>query len=403
MAFLSIFATAAWERGGSTLDSPHAAVAGPEPGDNALADVWPTPINVPGFRSASISANGAFVATVSAQQHIICVRHQNGRIVWSRPAPGVENADVSSDGKVLIAYAPLDPTRTGITIYQGAHGEAVNQFALDGAIWDVGISSDSLTATIATGAHTLYSFRLDGRPAGRKWSLDGIGDSLSISRDSKYIAAGTWDDSGVCIYDTTEIPDKQPPAAQAPVWRYPAAGASRKSVSNRLFEVQIAYNAPYVLGISYANFRHTNPTVYLWRLNGRLQWSAPMELGPDASSPKAFITGNGQYVALSYISTVSHGDQVLQQRHLIVLDRNGQQVFYLPGFLFSPTLIAASPDGSNVLISDGSNKLYTVSIDGRMSSPRAMPSPIQQTIASEDGHFILVYTADGNLNLMRLG
>ena len=412
VAVISVFATAAWERNGKVNRSIHTAAADPEPGDNILTDVWETPLPIPGFRSASISDNGAFIATVSTDRHIICVRHQNGRVIWRKPNPGVTNADISSDGKTLIAYSPLDPTPAGniITIYQGLHGESVSKFPLDGAIWNVQISSDSQTAIITTGGHTLYSLNLNGRPAGRRWSLPGIGNSISMTKDGRYIALGTWDQSGVYLYDAKPDPPVPPidepkpskgkskPPSEILIWPWTSS-----DTRNRLFEVQIARDAKYILGISYANFNRTNPKVYLWKFDRTPQWKEPLDLGADASSPTAVITANGRYVVLSYVSTVSHGDQVLETKHLIVYNRVGRQVLYLPGFLFSPTLVATSPDGSNVVISDGSSKLYTVSIDGRMSSPRALPAPIQQTIVSDDGHFVLIYTIDGNLNLMRLG
>lgn len=389
---LFVFALATWQHAGQSSNHIGEAMAGPGLDTVSLQNVWAHPLETPGYRSASMSGNGAFFATVTTDKNLISVRHQSGSLIWSRATPDITNAIVSSDGLVVIAFAALDPTRPGIRIYQGDKGQAFTEFTLDGAIWDVEISADSKTATVVTGAHTLYLIHLDGKPECQKWSLSGVGNSVAISHDSQYIAAGTWDDSGISLYDR----------AGDAIWSYPETERKRKAVLNRLFEAQIAADGRYILGISYGNVHHTDPTIYLWRLGNR---STPLwrkDLGPDTSSPKALITANGQYIALTYLTSISHGDDTIQERRLSILDHYGNEVCSLPGFLFAPNLVAGGADGSCIVVSDGQRALYTVSPDGRMSLGKTMNAPIRQTIASEDGRFVLVYSGDGNLNLLRL-
>jgi WD40 repeat protein len=399
----AVFALAAWQHAGHSPGNAGEAVAGPGLDTVSLHNVWLQPLEAPGYRSASMSGNGAFFATVTTEKNLISVRHQSGSLIWSRVTPDITNAIVSSDGKVVIAFAALDPTRPGIRIYQGDKGQTPTEFTLDGAIWDVEISADSKTATVVTGAHTLYLIHLDGKPECQKWTLSGAGNSVAISHDSQYIATGTWDECGVSVYDTTG----------KPVWSFvdtdnegkPNTGRTNKDgkpILNRLFEAQIAGNGRYVLGISYGNVHHSDPTIYLWRLGTGVPLWPPKDLGPDTSDPKAMITANGQYIALTYLTSVSHGDETIQERRLSILDHYGNEVCSLPGFLFAPNLVAGCADGSCIVVSDGQRALYTVSPDGRMSLGKTMTAPIRQTIASEDGRFVLVYTSDGNLNLLRL-
>jgi hypothetical protein len=389
---VSVFAAAAWQHIGPTPQGTRPAVAEPGEASDALQDVWSKPQPFPNLLSVSLSPNGAFFATVAGGKHQITIYHQNGRLIWTKPAPTVSSAIVSNDGETVIAFAPLDPTRTAIRIYRGQHGDAEYDSTLDGAVWDVDISSDSKTATVVTGGHSLYLFHLDDALKHDRWSLPGAGNSVAISRNDQYVVAGTWDTSGISVYDKTGKLQ----------WPFPEKAADQASVANRLFEAQIAHDAPVMLGISYANFHHSSPKVYFWSLRHPVNPLWTRDLGPDASYPKALIAANGQYVALSYLTSVSHGDQTLEERHLMVLDRFGDQVFYLPGFMFSPNLVATSADGATIVISDGHKSLYTVSINDRMSAPLVFASPIRQTVASQDGHYVLVYTIDGRMSLMRL-
>ena len=368
-----------------------------------LASVWSKPLSIAGFQSAAISANGKFIVAITRVPNVISVYQQDQRLVWSHSTEDIGSALISNDGKFVLAFTALDPLHPTIRVYSGPKGAEVTDFRLDGAVWDVDISNDGTLATVVTGTRSLYRIHLTSTPTldNERLVLAGIGNSVATSADGKYVAAGTWDESGVSISDgvsTWKCADHLP--------GQPAATSSNPVV-NRLFEAQIAYNDRYILGISYRNLRHSAPYVYLWSLgahgetHGSLLW-APRELGADTIFPKAMITANGQYIALTYLTSVVHNDRKLQERHLLVLDHYGNEVCSLPGFLLSPHLVAVSADGSSIIVHDGKRALYSVTPDGRMSLGRTMPSTIMQTIASEDGRFILVYTRDGNLNLYRI-
>jgi len=358
-----------------------------------VAQIWDTPLAVDGFRSASLSFDGAYFVVVSGRRSQITVHQQSGRTVWSRSVPGVNTAVVTADGQAVVAFAALDPTRAGVTILQGPKGQAVTAFSLDGAIWDVQTSADGKLAAVVTGNHSLYLFNLKGKPLGRRWAIDGAGNSVAISPDASYVVVGTWDESGVACYD---------PKGNT-VWSYRAEDDQHQTVVNRLFEAQIAQKSPVVLGVSYANARHTDATVYLWSSRGHGQPLWHYDLDANASEPKARITADGRAVVLTFVREIAHGDRRLQERRLVILDRLGETVRDIGGSLLKPNLVTVSADGSNIVISDGQNALYTVSADGHITPAMVLPGLIYQTIASDDGRLVLVYTSDGKLDMIKVG
>ena len=112
---------------------------------------------------------------------------------------------------------------------------------------------------------------------------------------------------------------------------------------------------------------------------------------------------NGEYVAVSYLRQIVRGNQSLSEHHLRLLDRDGNTLWERGGLLFSPTLIALSPDGSSILVSDGQRTLYALGQDGHILRSYPLPGLLRQTALSADGHVLLVYTGDGTLSLYRMG
>jgi hypothetical protein len=383
--------TAAVQRAGRFDDRSNSAQAQTPQSPAAFALAWDTPIEIDGFRSAAISADNSYFATVSSPKDTITLRHQSGAVVWKRSVPGMTNIDVAPNGRLVMAFAALDLTRPEIDIIQGAKGDRLSKYVLDGAIWDVNISNDGKTACVATGNHSLYKFSLTEHPSYRHWHTDGIGNSVAISKDSSAIIAGMWDESGVACYN----------ANGDTMWQYPKDEDQRKGVLNRLFEAQIEQGGRYVLGVSYANIRQGDATIYLWRKNGdgRPLWTR--DLGQNNYYPKAQVTANGNYVVVTYLHNITHGQQSAAERRLLVLDRVGDTVFEKGGLLFSPNLVTVSPDGSTVTVSDGQRVLYNVDSNGHISASKTMDHLIHQTIASENGRLVLVYTGDGSLTLLR--
>ena len=71
--------------------------------------------------------------------------------------------------------------------------------------------------------------------------------------------------------------------------------------------------------------------------------------------------------------------------------------------LFPPNLVALSPDGSRLIVSDGKHTLYALRHDGHILRRYPLPGSLRQTTVSADGRVLLVYTGNGTLSLFGLG
>ena len=145
-------------------------------------------------------------------------------------------------------------------------------------------------------------------------------------------------------------------------------------------------------------------TLYFWRSpgNGRPVWTRA--LGEDAFYPQAMISEDGGCVAVTYTRLITHGEQTLAERHLLVLDDVGNTLWEKGSLLFSPTLVSIAADGSRVTVSDGRNTLYDLNDEGRITVPYRFERHHPRHRRSQpDGRWLLVYTGDGLLNLMKLG
>ncbi|MGO8674221.1 MAG: hypothetical protein ACLQVD_23015 [Capsulimonadaceae bacterium] len=360
------------------------------------------------YVSASFSPDNSYIAVVtrgSDRSAWVSLMHTEtarkvgdvtyftpGHVVWPLNVPEATTAVVGPEGKVVLAYAALDPTRQGLTIMQREHRD-VFKYVLDGAIWDAAVSGDGTYAAVVTGGHSLYIFSLTGTPQYRRISLVGTGNSIKISSDGAFIASGTWDESGVSCFR----------AGGVPLWRYQAYTAQGRPAINRLFEAEIAHSSPYLLGVSYANIAQSSTRLYLWNRSssGQLLWSH--DLGPEDFAPRARISADGTRIAIAYRHKINHGDQSIDVGQLIMYDRSGRRLWggARGGLLMSPDLIAISPDGSIVTVDDGQSTLYNYDMDGRLSTGKVMGAAIENTVTSDDGSYVLVYTKDNKLTLVQ--
>ena len=315
--------------------------------------------------------------------------------------------DVSAAGSFVAAWSALDPAQPEFTVLRGEDGATLSHRTLDGAIWDAQISADGCYGGVVTGGKSLYLYTLSDQPyrPGKRekrihqWSLGGIGDSVAITSPpaGSYLVSGAWDDSSVACYTL----------GGKCLWQYPEAPAARHKLADRLFSAQLSGNGKYVLGLSFGNVRESDPILYLWRSDGggNPQWK--VELGDDAFYPSAQITGDGRYVAVTYLRQIVRGDQSLSEHRLRLLDRAGSTRWERGGLLFSPTLIALSPDlsphGGSIVVSDGQRTLYALGEDSHILASYPQPGLLRQTALSADGHVLLVYTGDGTLSLYRVG
>ena len=370
------------------------------PPGQPLTLLWRRP--VAGFRGAALSPQGELVALSSGAKGTVTLWHwrtQPNHPLWSHPATNASEVAVSAAGNSVLAWAALDPDQPEITILRGADGATLAHQSLGGAVWDAEISADGAYAGIVTGGKTLYLYTLSDQPyrSGDKriqhWPLPGIGTSVAFPTLGSFLVTGTWNDSSVACYT---------PRGTG-LWQYPEDGAGRHALAPRLFTAQISGNGRYVLGVSSGNVRGRDPALYLWRSDGGGSPLWKVDLGEDAFYPTAQITQSGDFVAVSYLRQIVRGSQSLSEHHLRLLDHAGNTVWERGGLLFPPKLVALSPDGSRLLVSDGKRTLYALRHDGHILRRYRLPGLLRQTSVSADGRVLLVYTGDGTLSLFGIG
>ncbi len=388
--------TGLWLRTGTT--HPAARVSSAPP----LTLLWSRP--VAGFRGAALSPQGELVALCSGTKGTITLWHwrtQPDQPLWTHAASNASNVAVGAAGASVLAWSALDPDQPEITILRGSDGATLAHQTLSGAVWDADISADGAYAGVVTGGKTLYLYGLSDQPYRderrdkriHSWALGGIGNSVAFPTLGSFLVTGTWNDSSVACYTPQGVC----------LWQYPENAAARHTLADRLFTAQLSGSGRYVLGLSTGNVRQSDPTLYLWRSDGGGNPLWKVDLGEDAFYPSVQITQSGSYIAVSYLRQIVRGNQSLSEHHLRLMDRAGNTLWERGDLLFSPTLVALSPDGSHLLASDGQRTLYALRQDGHILRRYPLPGSLRQTAVSADGRVLLVYTSDGTLSLYGLG
>ncbi len=364
--------------------------------------LWSRP--VAGFRGAALSPQGELVALSSGAKGTISLWHwrtQPDHPLWTHAASNASEVAVGAAGASVLAWAALDPDQPEITILRGADGATLAHQTLSGAVWDADISADGAYAGVVTGGKTLYLYGLSDQPYQderhdkriHSWALGGIGNSVAFPTLGSFLVTGTWNDSSVACYTPQGVC----------LWQYPEGAAARHALADRLFTAQLSGSGRYVLGLSYGNVRQSDPALYLWRSDGGGNPLWKVSLGEDAFYPSVQITQSGSEIAVSYLRQIVRGNQSLSEHHLRLMDRNGSTLWERGDLLFSPTLVALSPDGSHLVVSDGQRTLYALRQDGHILRRYPLPGFLRQTAVSADGRVLLVYTSDGTLSLYGLG
>lgn len=361
--------------------------------DDTFDQIWQK--SAPDYRASSLSPAGDYAAVVSGDAGRVTLYQISNRSVtpaWSEKIAGAGQAVVTAGARNVLTFTTWNPVKRQLNILKGSDGALLSTTTLDGAIWDVCVSPDGCFAGVVTGSHSLYLFTLGNQPVFHRWDLFGIGNSAAFTRNSLGIVAGTWDDSGVACYSR----------AGNAVWQFPEHDADRKALMDRLFEVHVADEGRYVLGLSYANIRQGDGTLYLFRTDGMGVPLWTRSLGPDTFYPRARITADGRFIAVTYLNLITRNSTSIQERRLIVLDDENNIVWQTGGLLFPPVLVALAPDGHRVTVSNGIKTLYHLNGQGHITASWTATGTIHDTQPSLDGNYLLTYTGDGTLTLLKL-
>jgi outer membrane protein assembly factor BamB len=249
-----------------------------------------------------------------------------------------------------------------------------------GSVWSGDVSPDGMRAVVTTGERYVYVYKPDpSRPSYNRWRLDGIGYRTAFTPNNRRVIIGTWQESALVCYDIHG----------AFQWR-------SKHETDRQYELCISADGRRILGILSGTQHDPGIEFALWDAGGKRLWNRSL----DGFDTRALISPKSQYVAISYASFLR--DEVME-RKVAVYGSDGELLWEKGGLFFSPYLVALSPTGSSVIVSDGERSLYNIDRRGKVLSKLALGGTIRKTVASEDGRTILLYCGDGWLYCMRVG
>ncbi len=319
-----------------------------------------------------------------------------GRTLWQAPPISGLNRVVAAPAGAVLAYSPPQPRPAVRDDFEPeGRRQKPRSCPVEGAVWNVALSRDGSKAVIGTGQRYVYVIPVAPggpqapQPAAR-WRTPGIPDSVALASAEPLALLGTWQDAGVSAF-----------ALDGTVrWRHDEPEPAR------LYSVCLSRDGSTAVGASAHGPRESDARLHVWdAATGRPLWTRDLE----GFHPRALITRRGQFVAVTYVRTLSYrtGDAV--ERKLVLFDRRGRRLWEKGGVYFSPELVALSSDGRRLTVTDGASTLYTLDAGGRiLSYLRLPPNPktgarpaIREAIATPDGEHLLVRRGDGQITLLK--
>jgi len=340
---------------------------------------WKTPANMP--VCLAMSAGGRFFGTVD-KDGTIRFYSRNGRQLWKQRVEGATDVLIARNGESLLVYSKLNPMRQAVYFFR-SDGRRLWRHEVDGSVWSGSVSPDGAYAAVTSGERYIYVYKPDPRhPRYRRWRLDGIGYRVIFSADSQRVMVGTSQESALVCYDVNGRFQ----------WRC-------RHSTDRQYELCASSDGRRILGVLPATQHDPGLEFCLWDSGGKRLWERSL----DSFDARALISPRSQYVAISYGSFLSHEGSGIIERKVAVYRCDGQLLWEKGGLFFSPYLIAISPKGSSVIVSDGERSLYNMDKRGKPLSKLILPGRLRKAISSEDGRRILLYCGDGWLYLLRVG
>jgi hypothetical protein len=357
--------------------------------------LWTRP--APGVTAAALASNGTSVAWVDRKGSIRRVVGDTGKTLWQTPALiGVNRLVVAPQGQV-IAYSQLNPASPMVRVLHPRWGNDHSvEYSVDGAVWQAALTGNGARAIVGTGHASLYLIPLvkEGNkplPSVSRIPIQGIPESLCAGDRDPVALLGTWADNGVGVWGLDGLPR----------WRYDEREVDRSHT------VQLSGDGTTAVGLSTRGARHSDARLHVWDARtGRLLWIESLE----AFDPKVRISKDGNRIAVSYAKMSSYNTGATVERKLAVFARDGRRLFADKGGLFfSPELVALSAGGERITVKDGDGNLWTLDQSGRTVSRMRLPvdantgkaPTIKETIATEDGSYLLLRRGDDQLTLYK--
>lgn len=339
---------------------------------------WQRHANQP--QSLTISPGGSFYGGVD-KDGTVRFYDENGKSLWGKQVDGATDVLIARNGQSLLVYSRLNPLHRTVHFFR-RDGRQLWEHEVDGSVWAGAVTPDGQYAAVTTGEKYIYRYvPHPTSPKFRRWRLPGIGHCLTFTPDSKFLVVGTWQASTIACYDLEGT--RKWTLAQE---------------SDRQYELQNSGDGKRILGIRPSTQHTPLAEVCVWDSAGQGIWRRDLK-GFDVA---ARISPQSKYVAVSYATILSHKNKEIVERKVAVYDEKGDLSWEKGGLFFGPRLVALSPTGDSVIVSDGARSLYNIDRHGRILSKRTFGGEIKMAVSAEDGRRILIYCADGWLYLLEV-
>jgi outer membrane protein assembly factor BamB len=354
--------------------------------------VWSRP--APSLAALALSPDGSSVAWVDKQGAVRRVEGATGRTIWrTTQLPGINRVCVGPQGAVL-AYSRMNPALASVRILDPAVGaEKSALIPLDGAVWLAKLSADGQQAVVGTGSSSLYMIpvRRDAVLNGPSVRLPGLPESVAVASGEPIALLGTWQEGGVCAWGLD----------RSPRWR------REEKQPSRTYDVQLSADGSTAVAVSSEGPRKEAARLHAWDARtGELLWIEDLR----GFGPKVRISGNGKFIAVSYARVTDYSNGSTVERKVALFERSGRRRFEdRGGMYFSPEVVCLSATGDRLTVRDTNGTLWTLDRDGhtvaRLRLPKsvasATPAAVREMVATEDGAYLLLYQADGQLSLLK--
>lgn len=343
--------------------------------DNTISLQWKQPIKPP--VSLAISNSGMYYGTVDVDGN---VRYYgtNGAIIWQTQIKGATSMLIARNGQSVLVYALHDPKNQTISFFN-INGMRLWSHRVQGSVWAGAVSPDGDYAAVATAKGYIYLYKPDPRnPRYRRWRMDGIGNNISFSPDASRLIVGTWQKSMLVSYD---IDGKF-------LWR-------SMHTTDRQYDVEVSADGRAILCVLPGINQQSATEIGLWDNGGQCLWRRNI----DGFDPKALVSPESLYVAISYARFLSPGKSDITERKVAVFRSDGSLAWDKGGLFFGPRLVALSPKGSSVIVTDGVKSLFRINGKGKILTKMTLGGTVRKILAADDGSRILLYCGDGWLYL----
>lgn len=336
------------------------------------------PINKP--LSLAMSSAGQYFGTVETNGTIHLYNNQ-GKLLWERQVEGVTDILIAKDGQMILAFSKLNPEQKCVYFFRN-DGRLLWRHYIGESVLSGAISPDGFRAAITTDERHIYVYKpISTRPTYRRWLLDGNGYDIAFTPDSERLVLATSQEPSLVCYDVNGRFQ----------WRY-------EHESDDKYDLCTSTDGKYILGVVSGTQHEPGIKLHLWDTGGKKLWTKKL----DDFDARALISPKSRYVAVSYASFVGSPNSGMIERKLMVYQTTGRVLWEKGGLFFGPQLVAISPTGSSIIVSDGERSLYEIDKRGKITSKFTFRATVRKTLSCENGQRVLLYCGDGWLYLIHL-